>query len=209
MKILFVTGTFDDHGGKPSGYMQKLINYIKKYNTFYREEYIEYNGGSWEKMLTEVFPKVAQMPEIIFWFADIPNDKVKLVEKIKAISPKTLLVISKNNMEGKYSIHGFIGKMLKLHANLMLEISGSKNKLLASIYDPLGNCFLKDEESIKTVSMDLMLRIQEIMECNRIGSECIGDAVEIPVDEEIEEEAAEYSPNMGIAEAKAYLASIS
>ena len=29
------------------------------------------------------------------------------------------------------------------------------------------------------------------------------------IDEEIEEEAAEYSPNMGIAEAKAYLASIS
>jgi len=183
MKILFVAGTFDDNGGKPSGYMQKMANSIKK-GLCDDQEFIEYNGGSWEKMLVEVFPKVAQMPELIYWFADISNDKVKLVDKIKAISPKSLLIISKNNMDSKYSIHGLVGKMLKLHANLMLEISGSKDKILASIYDPLGNCFSKNEDDVFTVSLDLTMRIQDIMSYGRIGSECIGDAVEIPNEEE-------------------------
>jgi hypothetical protein len=189
MKVLFVAGTFDDNGGKPSGYMQKLAEYLREdimeedIFCVKAKEFIEYNGGSWEKMLVEVFPKLAKMPDIVFWFADVPNDKVKLVDKIKAVSPKSLLVISKNNMDSKYSIHGLVGKMLKLHANLMLEISGNRSKILASIYDPLGNCFLRNEEDIVTTGLDLMLRIQQIMNYRRVGSECIGEAVEIPNEE--------------------------
>ena len=174
MKILFVAGTFDDNGGKPSGYMNKVVSEIQETYFGKCEKFKIYNGGSWDKMLTEIFPKIAELPEVIFWFANIPNEKVKLVQQIKTISPKSLLVISKNNMDGKYSVHYLVAKMLKLHANLMLEIGGTSEKILSSVYDPLGNCFAKDEDDTKSVALTLTARICDIMNYNRIGSKCIG-----------------------------------
>lgn len=55
MKTLFVAGTFDDLGGRPSGYAEKLVHNIA--DSAYKiddksAEYMFYNGGKYDVLET-------------------------------------------------------------------------------------------------------------------------------------------------------------
>jgi hypothetical protein len=191
MRLLFVGGTFDENGGKVSGYARRLAHNLRKYvdpDWDFREE----NGGYWawiERLMEEDIKQY----DVIIWLANIGNDKPKLVEKIKKINSTALLVTSKNNMEEKYSIYYFTARMLQLHSNLMLEFTGNTERVATSIYDPLGNCFLMKQENVVEVAEILANRIKALLSFSRAASLRLSGTVEVPDDEEFFALARKYA----------------
>lgn len=187
MRLLFVGGTFDDNGGKPSGYARHLSDAL---STHYAKpnDFVTINGGTW-KDIEDRFAFRSdddlQHFDVIFWLANIPNDKPKLVEKIKQRNPHAILITSKRNMEDKYTIYYLTARMLQLHSNLMLEFTKSTDEFIrTSIYDPLGNCFLMKEYNVFKVASTLIKRIDALYSYKRVASSCVGEAKEIPDNEE-------------------------
>jgi len=160
--MLFVAGTWDDNGGKPSGYMSKLAEELK---FFYDVEY--YNGGSFDE-LEHIID--TQSSRIIFWFADVPNDKPKLVSGLKSKRADTILITSKRNDDEKYSFMELISRALSNKANLMLVISKWGDQFLGTVIDPLGNKFADKVHSISNLAGKLACRINELLNYTRIPS---------------------------------------
>ena len=100
MKILFVGGTFDNDGGKPSNLVHKFATYIE--NEMFRENdsITIYNGGTIEQIA--LYLQNVGDYDAVFWWPNVSNDAPKM-RNIKEIAPKTLLVSSKRNRDSKYS----------------------------------------------------------------------------------------------------------
>lgn len=162
-KYLAVGGRFDDAGGKPSGYMRKLYDIFQRINP--NGSFV--NGGSFTE-LTEIL-KNCGMYQVVFWMPDVPNDKEKLVDQIKRSARSTILVISKNNFENKYSIHSLIARSLKVKANLFVEFTNPGKNITAIVADPLGNCFCVSSD-IDRVAATLMWRVSDLCKYTRMGS---------------------------------------
>lgn len=178
MNVLFVGGKFNKDGGDHSGYAGKLgdalevlFEFQPKWTDY--DHFINMNGGSYNS-LTSLLER--DNWDIIFWFADVPNDEPKLVQSIKQRFYKTILVESKNNRDGKYSRFHLIARMLQHKANLLVEFTGS-DRIAATILDPLGNCFTRDDRSIDSVAVKLFERCVELTSFTRIGCKNIGIAV--------------------------------
>ena len=88
MKVLAVCGNFDDEGGRPSGYMSKLFSYLPQYFSDIRI----INGGYYSGLPGMIDPRISGDYDVIFWFANVPNDKSKLLKTIKS---RNLLYIAK------------------------------------------------------------------------------------------------------------------
>jgi ribulose-5-phosphate 4-epimerase/fuculose-1-phosphate aldolase len=192
IKVLQVGGKWDDAGGKTSGYANKLFNELNQLWTLFGATPIMANGGDWET-LTGLLNLVASQ-DIVIWFADCPNDKPKLVERIKEINPKCILITSKYNGENKYTPMHLIARMLKVKSNLLVEFKTENAVHLARILDPLGNSFASCWErlpfneldtgfyiNIKTVADILHSRILFLHSMKRVGSKQVeGEVPPIP-----------------------------
>lgn len=192
MKAMLVGGTFDNNGGKCSGYSKNLFMALDKLLDTPIANIRHKNGGYWQWIENFMEEEVKEY-DLIIWMANIPNDKPKLVEEIKRKNKYCLLVVSKNNMEDKYSIYYHTAKMLKLHANLMLEFTGSAEEVTASIFDPLGNCFLQKEKDVYKVAATLSKRIKELLSYTRTASMRLSAKVEVPDNEEFFAIARKYA----------------
>lgn len=171
MKVLFISGDYDDDGGKASGYMRKLAEYIKKlhahsFSSFYA--YIE--GGRFDYLLNSILPSVTDA-DIVYWFSHSPANKPHLVEFVKKINPKAILVMLGKNDK---TIYTQLARMLTVKANLMVEICPLLIPFACSILDPLGNCFLKVETDISKVAEALVQRSNELLYKVRQPSVSIG-----------------------------------
>ena len=174
MKTLFVVGTFDDNGGRASSYGKKFIEqYLVQCATV---EYDALNGGNFCELEKIVFTDYST----IFWFADVPNDKPKLVDEIKKNNPTCMLITSKRNDDGEYDTLQLISRALKTKSNLLIEFSKQKNPVrmmghwidgcvTASVLDPLGNCFVRTA-SIETVVWTLSHRLDSLRSFTRMPS---------------------------------------
>jgi hypothetical protein len=93
MKIrsLFVAGTFDDYGGKSSKIAKQIFESAEPPNADY------YNGGFF-KEISDIIEEIEKY-KLIYWFANVPNDKPKLVREIKRRNKTCILVTSKRNVE--------------------------------------------------------------------------------------------------------------
>lgn len=173
IKTLIVAGRFDDDGGRASGYIDKLFSNIPR---SFLCEYI--NGGSWSEIesLTHKFKEF----DVIIWIPDIPNDKVKIVNSIKKINTHCLLVISKNNFNSKYPLLALIARSLKVKSNLFIEFTKQQDKILGSLYDPLGNVFILETEDTYELSQALFDRIKVLTTMTRVPSVRVGDAKNVP-----------------------------
>jgi len=180
-KYAIIGGRWDDQGGKPSGYIAKFIEAFKAINS----NGFALNGGAFKDLEVLPFEKISHSPvDAFFWFPDVPNDKEKIVEQIKrlCLPKKTLLITSKNNLEGKYSIQQLIARALKQKANLFVSFSKNNNLYAADVYDPLGNCFCKSTY-VEIVAISLIRRISELLDYTRVSSSSIADFEDIQVDE--------------------------
>jgi len=175
-KTLFVTGRFDDGGGKPSKIGQQVFETIQTPGTDYL------NGGNYIDLKEAV--NAAKDYKLIYWFADVPNDKPKLVQRIKAINNECVLVTSKRNLEAKYSFSDLLYHALSIKSNLFVEFSKREEKYQGRIIDPLGNVFLDYTTDFSLVARVLKKRAFELLNYTRIASESIGEATEIPDEKE-------------------------
>lgn len=179
-KMLMVAGRFGDNP-RESGYANKLYEAIGKV----WKDYIEIkNGGSFD--ILECLVRGAKMYDIILWFPDISNNYPKLVDKIKRVNYKALLVMSKNNIDNKYSFHELVARALKSKANLLIEFTRSASKIAGTLIDPLGNTYCTQESNIDQLASVLTDRLEKLMEFTRIGSMEVGllhegsDVTEVP-----------------------------
>lgn len=177
----FVGGDFNDDGGRASGYVQKLSSHIKQGLSF--DDFFLFNGGHFSDLLGIVQRIEKDKPSVIFWLANVPNDKEKLVEQIKKVSPKSILISSKNNSGNRYTFPEIIARMLKIKANLSI-IFHTGQAIHASLADPLGNVFLDHERHIENVADAIVNRVEDLLMTIRVGSIRIGDAIPAPQNEE-------------------------
>ena len=135
-KILIVGGTFDREGGRSSGLVRSIIEGLHYTNAF---DIAAVNGGTVSELHDEILPFVTDY-QIVFWFANVSNDEVKLRD-VKAINPKVILVTSKRNDNNKYTFAELISRSLAIKANLTVEFSRQDDKFNMMLFDPLGNVF--------------------------------------------------------------------
>lgn len=154
-KILFVGGTWDLDGGKPSSIVQKFASTLSNVDV--------YNGGNYND-LGSILDKVKDY-NIVLWWANVPNDLPK-VRDVKEINYKTMLVSSKNNTDDRYTFQDLLQRSFALKSNLVIEF-----KLLDKIYqmrlfDPLGNIWYEGTD-IKSCADELIKRLTFIKSIKR------------------------------------------
>ena len=174
MKTLFVVGTYDDSGGRPSSYGRKFVQECVQQGSF--SEYKLCNGGKFEDLERIVFRDF----DTIFWLADVPNDKPKLVREIKKNHPTCMLVTSKRNDASKYGTLHLVSGALQTKSNLLIELQKNNGFVSAAVLDPLGNCFLRQTPSIALLATTLLKRLVVLRGFTRQSSLRIGEAVPFP-----------------------------
>lgn len=173
INTLYVAGKFDEIGGRESKIAKTLYDSIGINAT-------QHNGGSFSQ-LESIVSELHQY-NLIFWFADVPNDKEKLVKEIKQKNNACILVTSKRNMN-KYSFPELVAHALNIKSNLFVEFSSDAEKYKGRVIDPLGNVFLDYEKDMGIVGKVVGKRARELLSFNRISSSCVDGKCEVPDEE--------------------------
>lgn len=138
MNVLYVGGDFNDEKPRPSGYFAKLFDALE----LFRHEdggVTFWNGGTLAD-LSNLLQGIERF-KVIYWFANVPNTEAKLVNSIKHLAPKAILVTSKNNIDGRYPYQAIISRMLTVKANLSVVFTKNDRTIQGTVIDPLGNCY--------------------------------------------------------------------
>lgn len=134
--ILVIGGTCDQYSVKRSSLIDKIFS-----TDDFKEATII--NGIPLVILINTFEEIIPKFDIIFWFPNISNEHDKLVNRIKELNSKCILISSKNNNDEKYSDHMLVARMLKTKSNLMVEFKTHSpetgNLRRMRILDPLGN----------------------------------------------------------------------
>lgn len=188
MFFLFVGGTFDDNGGRPSSVVDKFFNAMCRDENIRNPQYptLKFgvtedgdtfhcvNGGSFE-FLKEILSE-SEYYNCVIWWANVPNDKPKLRD-VKAINPKPILVTSKRNDNNKYSFQELINRALNIKANLTVEFSKSNDgQFKMMLFDPLGNCWHEGYD-INECARAMLTRIKYLASISRKGCTPIEDGI--------------------------------
>lgn len=164
MNILFVGGAFNDDGGRPSSVVSKFNDALKSYglNTSC------YNGGYYSE-LEDILAK-SKDADAVLWWANVPNDKPK-IRDVKSINPKTILITSKRNDNGKYNFAELIDRALSIKTNLFLEFSKSEDTgtFMFRLFDPLGNEWYEGIDIVDCSNV-LVKRIKYLASITRQGT---------------------------------------
>lgn len=166
MNILMIAGTFDENDGKKSSVANSMYKTIVDKAVIAKTKETTtctlINGGNFENQLKTVFdpnsPTYIANFDIIFWFANVPNNFEKYRD-IKSINPKAMLITSKRNDNEKYPFGELIQRSLALKANLTVEFSKNEyGKFNLKVFDPLG-CVWADTTDIETATSALFDRL--------------------------------------------------
>jgi len=175
MNSIYVVGHFDDENGKSSKIGETLFNEIKSENTTY------FNGGSFRD-LENILDSIRNY-QLIYWFADVPNDKPKIVNEIKNRNNACILITSKRNVNNQYTFMDLVFHALNIKSNLFVEITRENDRYNGRIIDPLGNVFLDYNENFGLVGKVLRKRVNELSGFRRVSSLNIGSEADIPYED--------------------------
>lgn len=171
--ILFVAGTFDDSGGRPSGFASKLATALGL------DGNSACNGGRYSAL--DGLASMVSDYDVVFWMPDVPNDKPKKVRGLKAINPRMLLVTSKRNDSKRYEPIDLVAKALASKSNLLLECNKGPNGLISvTVLDPLGNAFLNSSQDVDEIARVLTRRLSRLRSFTRVPSVSVGDGLPSP-----------------------------
>lgn len=160
--VLFIGGTFDNKGGKPSNLILSMYKELCKEKDF---NITFMNGGTVAVLHEQVLPLVEHY-QVVLWFANVPNDEDKF-RNVKAINPKCILITSKRNDNGKYTFAELISRALAIKANLTLEFSKQEDKFNMMLFDPLGNVFYNGLDIAKLCN-NLAHRTKQLINFTRV-----------------------------------------
>lgn len=154
-RILFVGGSWDLSGGRPSSVVEKFSKELGDITTF--------NGGNYSE-LENILNMVVNY-DIVLWWANVENDLPK-IRNIKEINYKTMLVSSKNNTDNKYSFQDLLQKAFASKSNLVMEFKKENNLYYMRLFDPLGNVRYQGTD-IKKCASELIKRLTIIKSITR------------------------------------------
>lgn len=144
MKILMVGGTFNNEGGRASGYFAKLAMAVVE-SVGVGATII--NGGTYESLVE----MVDQTPDVthLFWFADVPNDLPKLLPGLRERNPDMMLFTSKNNRQLKYTPVQLVQRLNDAQGQYLVEFTNldinPNSPLVATIYGAEGDTYVRRE----------------------------------------------------------------
>jgi len=170
-RALFVAGTWDENGGRKSGLAHKLFEALKEVTPGWTWAY--YNGGQFYEMTGDVLPEVRHS-HVVLWFANIPNDKPKILREVKARNHRVVLVTSKRNHD-EYGFAEMTYRAIAQRANLCIEFSRKPGykKFKMRVYDPLGNVYADRTYDLEFVARQLAKRIERLLSVRRIPSRSV------------------------------------
>jgi hypothetical protein len=181
IKVLFVGGTFDTEGGRPSKLIDSMYKEIAGTSGY---EVTLYNGGQVADLRNNIFPSVVEY-KVVLWFANVSNDEDKLRD-VKALNPKAILITSKRNDNNKYTFAELISRALAIKANLTIEFSKEEDKLFnMMLFDPLGNVFY-DGFDVAELCDRLLCRTNQLLHFTRVPTvqEVLPPVPEVPKETE-------------------------
>ena len=168
MRVLLVTGMFDEQRGKPSS---KVAGYTTP--TGYFTDRI--NGGSYDML--EHITAIASLPnmyDIVIWGPNVKSDLMgKQIEMLKAENPKMFLVSFKRNFDGEYSLPEVIAHGLRNHSNLIIM----RTREYFEVLDPLGNSYGQRLDIPSTLLLALFTAQQIKHNTTRMRSVSLGKEV--------------------------------
>jgi hypothetical protein len=151
-----------------------LIKYMAVQHSFYYRPY-----GSKEEL--EWLVDHAHDWDVILWFPNIPNSEAKLVQRIKQVNKRVILVTSKNNLAGNYSPQQIIAHGLKNKANLMLELTKQDGQIAGQVLDPLGNAWSKKTLALIELAHAIISRVEDLARFTRVGSVRVTRSIVTPI----------------------------
>jgi hypothetical protein len=171
-RTLYVAGTFDDGGGKPSGVGRKIfegmelkdgrsVNYV--------------NGGHFDDLRN--LTKQAKNYDLVFWFPHVSNDKQKLARRLKRENHALVQVTSKNNLDEEYGFADLVYHALKNKSNLFVEFGRGNGNYTGRVIDPLGNVFLDHSEDLSLLGKVLGARADDLVSYSRESSRKLGEGI--------------------------------
>jgi hypothetical protein len=174
MDIVLVGGDFDNETCRPSKIIQMIGKELRANN--YVEKLEVYNGGSYDTL--EDILDVCEDTDVIMWFPNVSNEMDK-VRDIKARYPKKMLVSSKNNLDGKYTVSDLVAHGLMMKSNLMVEFAWGVNCLIfMRLLDPLGNVWQEHTPNVHSLANNMVYRLRDLMSFTRAKSVWAGEAIE-------------------------------
>lgn len=176
MKTLYVAGDFDDQGGRFSKIGDTIFQEVRRSD-------MDYLNGGYFFELEEILFKITDY-KLIYWFANVPNDKPKLVKEIKKKHKECVLVTSKRNVERRYTFQDLIFHAIGIKSNLFIEFVKKNSRYYGRVIDPLGNVFLDYSDNFTLAGKVLKKRAEELLGYTRVPSIKIGGAIEIPDEKE-------------------------
>lgn len=143
LKILIVGGTWaatPNCDGKTYGRKSGLVeNVFAELNA--KHDVDLFNGGNYAELQKII--NTCYQYDIVFWWANVPDNTLPKIRDVKSVAPKTMLVTSKRNDNEKYSFMELTQQTLSAKANLTFEFSKvssetHNNKFKIRVFDPLG-----------------------------------------------------------------------
>lgn len=181
MNILFVAGTWNKEGGKPSGLIEKMYNsLLSKMKT---EDHIDYfNGGNYDNL--ESIINTATNYDVIFWMTNVPNDLPK-VRDVKKANPYAILIGSKRNIDNEYSFVDVLNRTLLQRHNLSIMFSklSSEKEYTMTLFDPLGTAWYEGKSTDELMKA-LVKRVRFLLTTTRKRTFKADGSVIIPNNQE-------------------------
>jgi len=185
MRSLCIVGTFDDNGGKFSKIGEIIYRSVKRDDMHY------INGGNFHKLQETLYE--IKDSGLIYWFANVPNEKQKLVEDIKKNNNACVLVTSKRNVEKKYTFQDLLYHALGIKSNLFVEFIQKDGRYHGRVADPLGNVFLDYNDDVGLLGKVLKKRAEELLGYTRVPSINVGEKEDVPNETEFFEIIKHYA----------------
>lgn len=174
LNVICVGGTFDADGGRASKVAAALFDGVR---TIFSNA-VCFNGGTLERLV--LLAKEAAKSDLVFWLPNVDNAERKLIRHIKRRST-CILVSSKRNLEGQYTLAEVIQRALVTKSNLILEIKkSSAGQFSARVLDPLGNAFSGFSENFEELGCTAARRAALLLNVHRTPSVCVGS--ELPAE---------------------------
>lgn len=146
MKILLVGGTWtvDQQVNTEIDRRSSLVDFVyaslknyceKKFGDDFDVEM--YNGGCYYNL--EMILNKASEYDIVFWWANVPDNSLPKIRNVKEVAHKVMLVTSKRNDNDKYDFMQLAQHTLGVKANMAFEFSKTaEKKFRIKVFDPLG-----------------------------------------------------------------------
>lgn len=174
LNTLFVCGTFNHTTGKKSISGQTIADNINP-NPYFKI----INGGHITDLL-KIFESITNY-ERVFWFPYISIEtRVKTVEWIKQQNPSCILITSKRNIDGKYTVADISEQAISLQSNIVLELGKIGDVFKSRILDPYGNMYLDFTDDFSEIGRKLDFYSLNLSKFNHVHCAHYRDLIKNP-----------------------------